>query len=99
MDGVSGREEECGMRGFGMMRGVVLGGFVGLFWVGGFAQQAAPDSAVPSSATGTPAAAAVRTPPDARMQEKGLGLEPPANAALPSLVLIGDSTVRNGHGR
>ncbi len=40
-----------------------------------------------------------RTPPDARTQEKGLGLTVPANPKLPSLILIGDSTVRNGHGR
>jgi rhamnogalacturonan acetylesterase len=39
------------------------------------------------------------TPPDPRAREKDLGLAPPANPALPSLILIGDSTVRNGHGR
>ena len=38
------------------------------------------------------------TPPDARTQEAGLGLTGPANPKLPSLVLVGDSTVRNGHG-
>jgi len=57
----------------------------------------------PAAAPGTPAApttpAAPRTPPDARTQEAGLGLVPPANPALPSLILIGDSTVRNGHGK
>jgi len=37
-------------------------------------------------------------PPDAKTQEKGLGLTGPANPALPSLILVGDSTVRNGHG-
>jgi lysophospholipase L1-like esterase len=37
-------------------------------------------------------------PPDAATQEKGLGLTGPANPALPSLILVGDSTVRNGHG-
>ncbi len=37
-------------------------------------------------------------PPDALTQEKGLGLTGPANPALPSLILVGDSTVRNGHG-
>ncbi len=39
-----------------------------------------------------------RTPPDARTQEAGLGLTGPANPNLPSLILVGDSTVRNGHG-
>ena len=48
------------------------------------ARQAAP--------TGAP------TPPDARTQEAGLGLAGPANPNLPSLILVGDSTVRNGHG-
>jgi lysophospholipase L1-like esterase len=38
------------------------------------------------------------TPPDARTQEAGLGLTGPANPKLPSLILVGDSTVRNGHG-
>ena len=36
---------------------------------------------------------------DPRAREKDLGLMPPANPSLPSLILIGDSTVRNGHGR
>jgi rhamnogalacturonan acetylesterase len=54
------------------------------------AQQTAPTPTPP---------AAPRTPPDARTQEKGLGLMPPADPSLPSLILIGDSTVRNGHGR
>ena len=43
-------------------------------------------------------APAPRTPPDAATQEKGLGLTGPASPALPSLILVGDSTVRNGHG-
>jgi rhamnogalacturonan acetylesterase len=38
-------------------------------------------------------------PPDALTQEKGLGLTGPANPNLPSLILVGDSTVRNGHGK
>jgi lysophospholipase L1-like esterase len=38
------------------------------------------------------------TPPDAKTQEAGLGLTGPANPKLPSLILVGDSTVRNGHG-
>lgn len=71
------------------------------------AQQTAPKSASPtapgsslaSPATTTPRRAAPRSPLDPRAQEIDLGLKPPANPALPSLVLIGDSTVRNGHGR
>jgi len=35
---------------------------------------------------------------DARAQEADLGLTDPANPNLPSLILVGDSTVRNGHG-
>jgi lysophospholipase L1-like esterase len=55
--------------------------------------------AAQQTAPATPAAPpAVRTPPDARTQEKGLGLTDPTNPKLPSLILIGDSTVRNGHG-
>jgi lysophospholipase L1-like esterase len=37
-------------------------------------------------------------PPDAKSQEASLGLTGPANPKLPSLILVGDSTVRNGHG-
>jgi rhamnogalacturonan acetylesterase len=37
--------------------------------------------------------------PDAKTQEAGLGLTGPANPKLPSLILVGDSTVRNGHGK
>ena len=33
---------------------------------------------------------------DARTQEADLGLTGPANPNLPSLILVGDSTVRNG---
>lgn len=51
------------------------------------------------------ALAAMQTPPpgrpavpDAAAQERGLGLTGPANPNLPSLILVGDSTVRNGHG-
>ena len=32
-------------------------------------------------------------------QEADLGLTGPANPSLPSLILVGDSTVRNGHGK
>ena len=49
------------------------------------------------------ALAAQQTPPaaqpDAKTQEAGLGLTGPANPKLPSLILVGDSTVRNGHGK
>ncbi len=65
------------------------------------AQQApAPGPATPVASPAQPGApvAAMRTPPDAATQEKGLGLTGPANPSLPSLILIGDSTVRNGHG-
>ncbi len=36
--------------------------------------------------------------PDVHADEQRLGLTGPANPALPSLILVGDSTVRNGHG-
>jgi rhamnogalacturonan acetylesterase len=55
----------------------------------------AAESAPPNAAAQTVPAAAT----DPRAREKDLGLLPPANPALPSLILIGDSTVRNGHGR
>jgi lysophospholipase L1-like esterase len=35
----------------------------------------------------------------AREQETDLGLTGPSNPSLPSLILVGDSTVRNGHGK
>lgn len=50
--------------------------------------------ATPATAQSTPSA-----PIDPRAREQDLGLKPPANPALPTLILIGDSTVRNGHGR
>ncbi len=50
------------------------------------------------SAPSTPQSAPP-APQDPRARELDLGLKPPANPALPSLILIGDSTVRNGHGR
>jgi lysophospholipase L1-like esterase len=63
-------------------------------------QPSQPPSTAPSapgaSASPTSAPASIADP---RAREKDLGLLPPANPALPSLVLIGDSTVRNGHGR
>jgi rhamnogalacturonan acetylesterase len=68
-----------------------------------FAAQQAPTTptAAPTAAPtvpGTPPPPAVRPPMDPRASEKGLGLTDPANPNLPSLILIGDSTVRNGHG-
>jgi len=63
-------------------------------------QTSAPPAAPAASPAATPAAppATPRTPPDAATQERGLGLTGPANPALPSLILVSDSTVRNGHG-
>jgi lysophospholipase L1-like esterase len=72
------------------------------------AQQEAPAEA---GAQASPPAAPIATPipaspqtaqpemMDPRARERDLGLMPPANPSLPSLILIGDSTVRNGHGR
>jgi rhamnogalacturonan acetylesterase len=37
-------------------------------------------------------------PVDPKADEQRLGLTGPANPRLPSLILVGDSTVRNGHG-
>src|ERR1700754_1209724 len=37
-------------------------------------------------------------PVDPKADEQRLGLTGPANPKLPSLFLVGDSTVRNGHG-
>ncbi len=65
------------------------------------AQQAPPATPTPPSASPTAPATpptTPRPPQDAATQEKGLGLTAPANPNLPSLILIGDSTVRNGHG-
>jgi rhamnogalacturonan acetylesterase len=58
----------------------------------------APHAAAPAAVPG-PTAPASQIHPDPRAWEQDLGLKPPANASLPSLILIGDSTVRNGHGR
>ena len=70
------------------------------------AQEAAPPTPSTAAPATTPAAPATpgtppafRAPQDPRAAEKGLGLTDPANPNLPSLILIGDSTVRNGHGR
>jgi lysophospholipase L1-like esterase len=64
------------------------------------AQQAPPAAARPAAPAATPARppAGPRPQLDAAGQEKGLGLKNPADPKLPSLILIGDSTVRNGHG-
>lgn len=42
--------------------------------------------------------AGVAGPMDPKVDEQRLGLTGPANPKLPSLFLVGDSTVRNGHG-
>jgi lysophospholipase L1-like esterase len=65
------------------------------------AQQAPPATPAPTAGAQTSAAPrgpGARPPQDARTQEAGLGLMPPANPNLPSIILVGDSTVRNGHG-
>jgi lysophospholipase L1-like esterase len=67
------------------------------------AGQQAPPASTPASPSAAPPSspaspARMRTPPDAATQEAGLGLTGPANPNLPSLILVGDSTVRNGHG-
>ena len=59
---------------------------------------ATPPPASPAVAPGATAAPMQRPQADPATQEKSLGLLPPANPNLPSLILIGDSTVRNGHG-
>jgi lysophospholipase L1-like esterase len=48
--------------------------------------------------TPTPSAEAPGRPVDPKVDEQRLGLTGPANPKLPSLFLVGDSTVRNGHG-
>lgn len=58
------------------------------------ARQEAPPAAVGDAGQGRAAAA----PQDPKAREKELGLTGPANPKLPSLILVGDSTVRNGHG-
>ena len=60
-----------------------------------FASQQQPAAAVDAA---NPAAAAA-APQDPRAREKDLGLTGPENPKLPSLILVGDSTVRNGHGK
>jgi len=72
------------------------------------AQEPAQSPGTPPASSGNPFAEPATTTPvhtvppapsDPRAQEKDLGIMPPANPSLPSLILIGDSTVRNGHGR
>jgi lysophospholipase L1-like esterase len=48
--------------------------------------------------TPTPPAQAPGGPVDPKADEQRLGLTGPPNPKLPSLFLVGDSTVRNGHG-
>ena len=52
---------------------------------------------VAAQQTATPAPAQAG-PVDVKADEQRLGLTGPANPKLPSLFLVGDSTVRNGHG-
>ena len=72
----------------------------------GFAAQStppAPASPPTPSVAPAPAPAASQTPRrpqlSPREQETDLGLTGPANPNLPSIILVGDSTVRNGHGK
>ena len=64
------------------------------------AQQSAPGTQAGAQTAAGPASAgrARRPPMTALDQEIDLGLTGPANPNLPSLILVGDSTVRNGHG-
>ena len=62
------------------------------------APTAPPATVAPAATPATTPSPAARPPMDPRASEKGLGLTDPANPNLPSLILIGDSTVRNGHG-
>ncbi len=64
---------------------LVLAGLAWLFTLAVLTAQQAP-----------PAATDAR--PDPHVDELRLGLTGPANPKLPSLFLVGDSTVRNGHG-
>jgi lysophospholipase L1-like esterase len=66
----------------------VVTGFVFLCALVGLAAQQAP----------TPSAQTSSGPVDPKADEQRLGLTGPANPKLPSLFLVGDSTVRNGHG-
>jgi rhamnogalacturonan acetylesterase len=67
-------------------------GFAGAFFVLGFAALRAQQGAVAGAAQTSSGAV------DPKVDEQRLGLTGPANPKLPSLFLVGDSTVRNGHG-
>jgi rhamnogalacturonan acetylesterase len=54
--------------------------------------------ALAAQQTSTPGAQTPSGPVDPKADEQRLGLTGPANPKLPSLFLVGDSTVRNGHG-
>jgi lysophospholipase L1-like esterase len=76
--------------------------FICLFPLFAAAQQAPSAEAEAPSAAPAASVNASTLPPaplDPRAREQDLGLKLPADPSLPSLVLIGDSTVRNGHGR
>src|SRR6185437_14824899 len=63
------------------------------------AQQSAPGTQAGSQTAAGPASSGrPRRPLSALDQEIDLGLTGPANPNLPSLILVGDSTARNGHG-
>src|ERR1700744_2437109 len=66
----------------------VAAGCVLMFALAGLAAQQAP----------VPSARAASGRVDPKADEQRLGLMGPANPKLPSLFLVGDSTVRNGHG-
>jgi lysophospholipase L1-like esterase len=63
--------------------------FVGFVCALNFAAIAAQQTPAPPTPVG---------PVDVHADEQRLGLTGPANPSLPSLFLVGDSTVRNGHG-
>jgi lysophospholipase L1-like esterase len=63
------------------------------------AQQPPPAPGPGAGRPGGPGAGRANRPePDARTSEIGLGLTAPENPNLPTIFLVGDSTVRNGHG-
>lgn len=65
-------------------------------------QSSAPPASAPAAGSGAAPPArpfrSNRPPMSATEQEIGLGLPSPEDPKLPSLILVGDSTVRNGHG-
>jgi lysophospholipase L1-like esterase len=76
----------------GMKTQTTLFTVLAAFFAAVLAGCAAPDTAQPRQAAALPAA--VNTDPSAAA--RNLVLPEPANPALPSVILIGDSTVRNG---